>query len=623
MSFRVLFLHLEPIIYSQSRKVERLQNHVCKRHLSLGSPHSQVKPKTPRESHAPRLAKVDGLDERKFRKKIITRDGLSIKLLTPVILSARITKLFQQGRLQEAINMVKYSPLDAQNAAVWATLIGFVMSEKKYKEAFRLFTEMKRRGVRPSIRTFGVLLQGYNQIEDWRNHSVQLKNVHSICDQLLRFVKEEGQDEEVNIIPFNSLIKIYGKTGQYQKMYDIYNELDKKGPLAPDIYTFTILLNAIANRKKLDPEPYGYFEDTSIASFDQWSDASENPQKDETTNPNDPTAVAYKNASDARLIWKELLEVCRTPDSYAIRAIIVILAKGRPSDQNLALNICREFLGLAPPGEKAKESLIPIHAQVLNVLLSMCNNSCRHRHTLQYVEQLLGPRRVEVLATEHMNLALEARAVLASTEHTRASEALETLKWMIRMAVIPRSRVSEGGLGPQIKPSGDTYDLVALTCFYAKDWSSLLETFAIMIGCKIENFSNHSSISSIHPHSEPSGSFIACMLRTVLECGNRSDALAVIDVMQYFRMRLIQLFSLSNLTEKSPKDYIQANRLVGAIAATVPLIKGYAVQSRPELEASCSFWINQASKYRDLSRESTKTVLKRRRTRDLHTNNAP
>lgn len=64
-------------------------------------------------------------------------------MLTPVVLSARIAKLAEQGRLQEAIDMVRNSPPDAQNAAVWSTLITLVMSQKKYKEAYKLFNDVR------------------------------------------------------------------------------------------------------------------------------------------------------------------------------------------------------------------------------------------------------------------------------------------------------------------------------------------------------------------------------------------------------------------------------------------------------------------------------------------------
>lgn len=231
---------------------------------------------------------------------------------------------------------------------------------------------MKRRGIRPHIRTFGALLQGYTQIEEWSRHTVQLKNVHSIWDQLSGFAKNAEENEEVNLIPFNLLIKIYGKAGEYQKMYDVYNFLGEEGPLAPDIYTFTILLNAIAYRTKLDLEGMP-----------------------ETI---DSTAVAHRNAADARLIWRDLLRTCGTPDLPAIRAVLIPLAKGRSGDQALALDICQEFLGLGSPDRKTeRRPPIPIDQKTHRLISSLCNGSDLLRQALQ---QSLESMRYQV-ATPH------------------------------------------------------------------------------------------------------------------------------------------------------------------------------------------------------------------------------
>lgn len=453
---------------------------------------------------------------------------------------------------------------------------------------------MKRRGIRATIRTYGVLLQGYTQIEDWASHPAQLKNVDSIWDQLLQFTKASGEEEELNTIPFNSLIKIYGRAEEYQKMYDVYHTLDKKGRLAPDIYTFTILLNAIANRTKLGLK--GEPQEFLPLVRETWSTI------DDDESANDPTAVAYRNASDARLIWRDLLRTCGAPDSYAIRAMLVLLAKGRPNDQNLALDICYEFLGLAPPGERAKRTSIPIHKQTLNLILSICNNSDRFHHTLDYVRQLISDsKRMESLTTEHMNLALKARAALVSSDHHRdhALKALETLKWMLRMSVIPRSDVDEGGLGPQIRPSCETYDLVALTCFYAKDWSTLSQTFEILFGFKVQEAANMASSSFIRLRSELSGSFVACLLHTAVESEYRhGNTLAVLSVMRRLQTPLSQLLSHpSSKGRQKSETGLHAARLASAISAAAPFIKELAATKGLDPKGDHLFWINKALEY--------------------------
>lgn len=65
------------------------------------------------------------------------------KILVPYDLSQRVDALCQKGHLPAAISLVKSSPLDAQNAVVWATLIRSVLAAEKYQEAYRLFIDVR------------------------------------------------------------------------------------------------------------------------------------------------------------------------------------------------------------------------------------------------------------------------------------------------------------------------------------------------------------------------------------------------------------------------------------------------------------------------------------------------
>jgi hypothetical protein len=63
-------------------------------------------------------------------------------LLEPHILSQRLKKLCDQGKLTEAIEKLKSSPLDAQNAVVWNTVIWECMKAKQYQLAYKLFVDV-------------------------------------------------------------------------------------------------------------------------------------------------------------------------------------------------------------------------------------------------------------------------------------------------------------------------------------------------------------------------------------------------------------------------------------------------------------------------------------------------
>ncbi|KIJ51171.1 hypothetical protein M422DRAFT_203188, partial [Sphaerobolus stellatus SS14] len=424
--------------------------------------------------------------------------------------------------------MVKNSPTDAQNSAVWATLMGFAMGQKKYKEAYRLFTDMKRRGIKPTSRTFGTLLKGYTQIEDWSPYTTQLENVCSLYDQVLRYhtsIKRDSQlRNDLSNIPYNLLIEIFGKAQDYRRMFDVSNSMDTTGPASPDIYTYTCLLNAIANRKTIQP---------SLESDPLEEESGEVA----VVAPPSPIEVAYKNADEAKIIWHQLLRICGSPDLHAIRAAILPLSRGRPSDQQLALDIVHEYLGLSRPGEKAIPSKLPLHAHVLSIILSICNRTSRYRYTIHYVEQVMDSDRRKTLAREHMELVLEAHAGLAALDPGEAEQAVETLQWMLRESALPQGRFEESGLGPQIKPTSSTFDLVALACFYGGDWKSMCRTFELMTGLESDNF--RGELKRPRPDFQgqrmiPSGSFMACFLRLAAKSKDVDNIKQALNVFKFY-----------------------------------------------------------------------------------------
>jgi hypothetical protein len=73
-----------------------------------------------------------------------SKEGLI--LLEPHVLSQRLKKLCERGKLDDAVSLLKNSPLDAQNTPVWNTLIWETLKARRYKLAYSLYTD-----VRPTI----------------------------------------------------------------------------------------------------------------------------------------------------------------------------------------------------------------------------------------------------------------------------------------------------------------------------------------------------------------------------------------------------------------------------------------------------------------------------------------
>jgi len=63
--------------------------------------------------------------------------------LEPYVLSKRLTDLAERGRLDEAVDLLQNSPLDASNVPTWNTLLLRCMMEKRFKLGHKLFIDVR------------------------------------------------------------------------------------------------------------------------------------------------------------------------------------------------------------------------------------------------------------------------------------------------------------------------------------------------------------------------------------------------------------------------------------------------------------------------------------------------
>ena len=64
-------------------------------------------------------------------------------MLRPTVLSERLRTLCNQGKLEDAVTMLKNAPLDAQNTIVWNTMISLTMNLKHFKLAYQLYIDVR------------------------------------------------------------------------------------------------------------------------------------------------------------------------------------------------------------------------------------------------------------------------------------------------------------------------------------------------------------------------------------------------------------------------------------------------------------------------------------------------
>ena len=72
-----------------------------------------------------------------------SRDPPSKPLLKPYRLSERLSKLCEVNKLEEALETLKNMPLDAQNSAVWGTVISQAGEAGRFQLAYQLYVDVR------------------------------------------------------------------------------------------------------------------------------------------------------------------------------------------------------------------------------------------------------------------------------------------------------------------------------------------------------------------------------------------------------------------------------------------------------------------------------------------------
>lgn len=374
---------------------------------------------------------------------------------------------------------------------------------------------MKRRGFNPICRTFTTLLAGFSKIPDWRLYPNQLDNVHTIMQNYKQFIEAEKekdpQSPELSVIPFSRYINILGDARQYQKMFDVYYAMDDSGPLAPDNWIYASLLHALSERHVVVGE------------------SSE--------------SIHAKNASDARLLWKQAVKAAeKRPfelDAHVIVSLLRCLMRGRPSDVLFGLDVIHDYCGLSKPGEDPLPPKVPLNPHVITAILELCNINHKYRLAVHYMQQIMDrPLRAnEILPLDRSNMEqlLQSYAFMAAIgSSSEADQALETLQWMLRQEVLNPE------LGQKMRPRLETYSLVLVACWRGADWASATRTFELLTGCIAEEFRDGGlRTPKIVKRSQgrslqPDNTALSALLRTALATKDRANMRQSLRMADFF-----------------------------------------------------------------------------------------
>ena len=457
---------------------------------------------------------------------------------------------------------------------------------------------MKRRGFKPNVRTFTTLFAGFSTIRDWEAHSVQFKNARALWGYFLERIEQlkaiDPNHRQINTDPAGCYISILAANGKYNAMFDVLNDLDQEGQFSPTEFVYARLFQAIAYRTQLAP--------------------------------GDKEKVAYRNASDVRLVWKDFTKrAAKDPKLMTDRVILYFLkalTKGRPADQLYAFDFIRDHFGLSKPGEKAPPRQVELAPMTLDAVLSLCLATQKYRLCIHYVQQLIDEAIAKntkcIVDRGHMDKVLKSYAEMTVTGSAgEPDRVVKTIEWMHQYYA----------LGWNVGPMASTYGCGLMTCWRGGDWRNAARIVELMTGCHAEDFvdgspnltsprlDNRSQDRTFVPDSRD----MSCLLRAALASGEVANMRQCLRMASFFgnqrssgEAESIDVYlahdhhpqNLANTTATKQEGSFYATKVVSALVEVLErVLKGRNVaKDTPEMKE----WRKFREKAKKILQESTK-----------------
>lgn len=392
-------------------------------------------------------------------------------------------------QVEEVMKLVNDAPLDSVNAAVYNLVFALLGREGKFQRMWKLFNAMKKRGVRPTSRTYTTLLNAYAQVahSDMQNTGftpadrpaqLTLDRVRVIYEQSQQHIKRELQraqpedtgldlpqdgpedvDEvQVNIRPTNAYLKFLGRFGMWEEMQEVFLGMDPVGPLSPDQVTYTTLFHAINNIDHHRRSMAKSKSDTAVRLPD------------------------VQTGPTARLLWDQAVRGltspkrepgCELDENVALIALQCFVA-GRPEDARLVETLIPQLWGLAAPGKPGVASAAPPQADATSNVLPRFKLTVRHATALM---SLLARMQRSSLAAHYTHLILDTERLQQGFDLPLLRVAVHNLCAMhdVEAAVNVLDMYSPG-TGKDGWPL-DVLHAVLSAARWSKDWDAALDVF--------------------------------------------------------------------------------------------------------------------------------------------------
>ncbi|KIO31034.1 hypothetical protein M407DRAFT_221499 [Tulasnella calospora MUT 4182] len=418
-------------------------------------------------------------------------DGHARPSQRPYGVAIQVEKLLKAGQLDEAVKMVSSAPVSSQNAVVWTLLVKQAFADKVPNRAFKLFSDMKKRGFQPTARTYATLFSGYNGLSESELTDKQWERIEALWGQYQAYLEsirsQEEQDAALhssshhdNILsPYVPFLELLGKRGLHDRIMTLFEEIEESGLLARDKYVYTTFLLQVVQRTGLDGK---------MDSLD---------------------VVRIRNAEDTQVIASKM-QAAGVIDSFALTAILRGLVKGTEAHHRFGYDLVAATVGdISKPDElvNAKgHTFVKLEHRSLDLILELCCVMRKHEVAANLFDGLKRSAAKRILTRSHVDYALDALAYEAAEaeqatplvpEQSQANgEPMETTpstdlqSYSKRALEILEYAVIQGyGDHPmEILPNRATYNRVLVTAWRCGDWVSAARTVELMTGLDLSQF---------------------------------------------------------------------------------------------------------------------------------------
>lgn len=165
--------------------------------------------------------------------------------------------------------------------------------------------------------------------------------------------------------------------------------------------------------------------------------------------------------------------------------VLAILSRGRPADQQLALEIAKEYAGFTAPGEEPQPMRVVSTPHLRTTILLLLRRLGRSRLVMHYTKQLMEKDIANM--SSWAGYVLEAYNEIAVAAPSNEAElSLELLKRMLLEAVRRDNK--------SFRPTMHNYETVLMVCWRCGDWTSACEVFNLMTGYHAGEFASKTQL---------------------------------------------------------------------------------------------------------------------------------